>query len=96
MDLLDKPEDRQLIEMMVGPGAMARPFAAPPGLPANKATLLRRGFDATMKDPEFLAEAAKIKADINPTTGEDVQKLVARIYGTPKPVTERAKKFFTQ
>ena len=65
-DLVSKPEDRQLIEMMVGPGAMARPFVAPPGLPANKAALLRRGFDATMKDPEFLAEAAKIKADINP------------------------------
>ncbi len=58
-DLVSKPEDRQLIELMVGPGAMARPFAAPPGLPANKAALLRRAFDATMKDPEFLAEAGK-------------------------------------
>jgi tripartite-type tricarboxylate transporter receptor subunit TctC len=95
-DLVSKQEDRQLIEMMVGPGAMARPFAAPPGLPANKAALLRRGFDATMKDPEFLAEAEKIKADIKPTTGEEVQKLVGRIYGTPKPVVERVKKFFTQ
>ena len=49
-----------------------------------------------MKDPEFLAEAEKIQADIQPTTGEDVQKLVGRIYATPKPVVERVKKFFTQ
>jgi hypothetical protein len=49
-----------------------------------------------MKDPEFLAEAAKIQADIQPSTGEDVQKLVARLYATPKPVIERVKKFFAQ
>jgi hypothetical protein len=95
-DLLTKEADRQLIELMVGPGAMARPFVAPPGLPATKAALLRRGFDATMKDPEFLAEAAKIQADIQPTTGEDVQKLVTRLYATPRPVIERVKKFFAQ
>ena len=75
---------------------MARQFAAPPGVPANIATLLRRAFDATMKDPEFLADAAKIQADVEPTTGEDVQKLVARIYQTPRPVVERVKKLFAQ
>ena len=92
VDLVSKPEDRQLLELMVGPGAMARPFAAPPGLPANKATLLRRAFDATMQDPEFRAEAARIKADLAPTTGEDVQELVKRIYATPRPVIDRVKK----
>jgi tripartite-type tricarboxylate transporter receptor subunit TctC len=95
-DLVSKQEDRQLLELMVGPGAMARPFAAPPGVPASRAALLRRAFDATMKDAEFLAEAAKIQADIQPTTGEDVQKLVTRLYTTPKPVIERVKKFFAQ
>jgi hypothetical protein len=95
-DLVTKEEDRQLLALMVGPGAMARPFAAPPELPANKAAQLRRGFDATMKDPEFLAEAARIQADILPTTGEDVQKLVTRLYATPRPVIDRVKKFFAQ
>jgi hypothetical protein len=47
-----------------------------------------------MKDPEFLADAGKIQADVQPTTGEDVQKLVARIYATPRPVIERVKKYF--
>jgi tripartite-type tricarboxylate transporter receptor subunit TctC len=94
VDLVSKPEDRALLELMVGPGAMARPFAAPPGVPADRAALLRRAFDATMKDPEFLSEAAKLKTDVLPTTGEDVQKLVARMYATPRPVIERVKKFF--
>jgi tripartite-type tricarboxylate transporter receptor subunit TctC len=93
-DLVSKPQDRQMLELLVGPTAMARPFAAPPGLPAARAELLRRGFDATMRDPEFLAEAAKMQVDVSPSTGEDVQKLVARIYATPKPVIDRVKKFF--
>ena len=68
---------------------MARPFVAPPGVSADKAALLRRAFDATMQDGEFRAEAARMKADLAPTTGEDVQKLVARIYATPRPVVDR-------
>jgi tripartite-type tricarboxylate transporter receptor subunit TctC len=95
-DLVGREEDRQMLELLVGPTAMARPFVGPPGLPADKATLLRRAFDATMRDPEFLADAAKIQADVQPTSGEDAQKLVARIYATPRPVVERAKKLLAQ
>ena len=92
VDLVTKQEDRQLLELMVGPSVMARPFAAPPALPANKAALLRRAFDATMHDPEFRAEAERIQADLAPTAGEAVQELVARLYATPRPVVERVKK----
>jgi tripartite-type tricarboxylate transporter receptor subunit TctC len=94
LDLVAKPEDRQLLELMVGPAAMARPFAAPPGVPASKAALIRRAFDATMQDPEFRAEALRIQAELAPTAGEDVQKLVRRLYATPRPVIERVKKLF--
>ena len=66
---------------------MARPFVAPPGVSADKAALLRRAFDATMQDGEFRAEAARMQADLAPTTGEYVQKLVARIYATPNQKT---------
>jgi tripartite-type tricarboxylate transporter receptor subunit TctC len=92
VELVARPEDRRLLELMAGPAAMARPFAAPPGLPASKAALLRRAFDATMADGEFRAEAAKMQADLAPSTGEEVQQLVARIYATPRPVIERLKK----
>jgi len=95
-DLVSKPEDRQLLDLMIGPSAMARPFGGPPGLPPKIATMLRRAFDATMKDPEFLAEAAKIQAEVRPTTGEEVQKLVGRLYASPKQVVARVKKFLAQ
>jgi tripartite-type tricarboxylate transporter receptor subunit TctC len=92
VDLVSKPEDRALLELMVAPGAMARPFVAPPGLSPERAALMRRAFDATMADPEFRAEAVKIQADVAPSTGEDVQKLVERIYAAPRPVIEHVKK----
>jgi tripartite-type tricarboxylate transporter receptor subunit TctC len=74
---------------------VSRPFAVPPGTPEGKVTLLRRAFDATMKDPTFLAEGKKIQADITPTNGEDVQAIIARAYATPKAVVERAKRLVT-
>jgi tripartite-type tricarboxylate transporter receptor subunit TctC len=96
LDLVSKPEDRQLVELLVGPMGMARAFAAPPGLAVERVTLLRRAFDATMKDPEFLAEAAKMQADVAPSSGEQVQQLVGKIYATPRAVVERAKKLFAR
>jgi tripartite-type tricarboxylate transporter receptor subunit TctC len=95
-DLVKRDEDRQLLDLMLGPSAMARPFAAPPGVPPARATMLRRAFDATLRDPAFIAEAQKIQAEILPTSGEDVQKLVTRLYASPKSVVARVKKFLAQ
>jgi tripartite-type tricarboxylate transporter receptor subunit TctC len=66
--------------------AIARPVAAPPGVPPDRVGVLRRAFDATMKDPVFLAEAAKLNAEIDPLTGEEVQDIVTAVLATPKPV----------
>ena len=93
MDLVTKPEDKQMLELMLGPTSMSRPFVAPPGLPPARATLLRRAFDATMTDPAFVAEIKALQGDILPSTGEEVQKLVERLYATPRPIVERAKKY---
>src|ERR1700704_2731066 len=92
VDLVTRQDDRQLLELMAGPSAMARPFAAPPGIPASKSASLRRAFDATMQDPEFRAEAGRIQADLAPSTGEEVQERVKRIYATPRPGIARVKK----
>ena len=57
--------------------------------------VMRRAFEATVEDPQFRADATKIQAELAPTTGERVQKLVGRIYATPRSVIERVKKLFT-
>jgi tripartite-type tricarboxylate transporter receptor subunit TctC len=66
--------------------SIARPLAAPPGVPEDHVAILRRAFDATMKDREFLGEAKKLNADIDPMNGEETQTGVATVLGTPKSV----------
>jgi tripartite-type tricarboxylate transporter receptor subunit TctC len=72
-----------------------RPVAAPPGVPEDRLAALRRAFDATMKDPEFLAEAEKTKLTVGPLPGEELQKLVADLYATPPHLIERARQALT-
>jgi tripartite-type tricarboxylate transporter receptor subunit TctC len=94
LDLVKNDDDRRMLRLLSAPTAMARPFAGPPSLDSATANLLRRAFDGMAADAEFLAEAKQMQADISPTSGEDVQKLVAEIYATPRPIVDRAKKFF--
>jgi len=72
--------------------AIARPVAAPPGVPADRVDVLRRAFDATMRDPVFLAEAEKIGTEIDPLTGEEVQDIVTSVLATPRPVINQIQK----
>jgi tripartite-type tricarboxylate transporter receptor subunit TctC len=90
-DLVQKIEDRQLFELMFTPQLIGRPFLAPPGLPADRIAALRTGFDETMKDAEFLAEAKKAQMDVNPVAGEDIHKLLARVFAMPPGLIERAR-----
>jgi tripartite-type tricarboxylate transporter receptor subunit TctC len=91
-DLTKDPEKLQMINLIIASQAMARPFAAPPGIPDDRKKALRDAFDATMKDPEFLAEAERLKVDINPIGGEAIDKMLAEIYRTPKDVLAKAAK----
>ena len=81
---------RQVLDFLAAPMGMGRPFFAPP-LDAPVAKVLRDAFFRTLNDPAFLAETEKSGLEITPVSGEDVQKLIARIYATPAEVVERAK-----
>ena len=90
--LAKSEEDRQAMQMFYAQNAFARPFILPPGVPADRVAALRKAFEATMKDPELLAEAEKMRIDVDASTGEEVQALVAKMYETPPAVIERVKK----
>jgi tripartite-type tricarboxylate transporter receptor subunit TctC len=64
----------------------ARPLAAPPGVPDERVAILRRAFDETMKDPEFLADARAHRSEIDPMSGEETQAVVMAFLATPKPI----------
>jgi tripartite-type tricarboxylate transporter receptor subunit TctC len=80
------PKKEAIAQFLSLAGSIARPLAAPPGVPDDRVVILRRAFDATMKDPEFLAEAHTQRSDVDPMTGEDTQSAIARILATPKSV----------
>jgi tripartite-type tricarboxylate transporter receptor subunit TctC len=90
IELTKDPEKLQILKLLLASQEMARPFAAPPGLPEDRKTALIAAFERTMKDPEFLAEAAKLNMDVNPLAGRTIDTLLAELYATPKAVVEKA------
>ena len=88
------PQDRQLLGLYASGGAIGRAFIAPPGLSAEVTKALRDGFNAMVKDPEFVAELNKINLDLDPLPGEVLQKTAADILDIPPAVKERAKAMF--
>jgi tripartite-type tricarboxylate transporter receptor subunit TctC len=89
-DLVKGDAQRALIAQFMSLAlAVTRPVAAPPGVPDDRVAILRRAFDATMKDTMFLADADRTGCEIDPMTGEEVQQAVSEIMATPKAVVAR-------
>jgi tripartite-type tricarboxylate transporter receptor subunit TctC len=88
-DLAKNPEDKKAIEFLYAGQGIGRPFVAPPGLPPERLKMMRDAFNATMKDPEFIAEVKLRKLDLEPETGEHLEGLIKKTYATPKPIIDR-------
>jgi tripartite-type tricarboxylate transporter receptor subunit TctC len=89
VDLAHNEEDRQAIAFLYAPQGIGRPFVAPPGLAPDRLKLLRDAFDATMKDPDFIADARQQKLEVMPESGADLAALINKIYATPKSIVEK-------
>jgi hypothetical protein len=85
MDLAKNDEQRTILKLIFGRQVMGRPFAAPPGVPADRVAALRKGFMDTMADKDFLAEAEKAKFEITPVSGEKIESLVREVYADTTP-----------
>ncbi|HLH94499.1 MAG TPA: tripartite tricarboxylate transporter substrate-binding protein [Xanthobacteraceae bacterium] len=90
-DLAATEEDRALFRLNFGPWSFGRPLLAPPGTPADRVQALRAAFTDAVADPEFLAEAKKLNMEVQPTSAETIEHLVAEILRTPMSVVERAR-----
>jgi tripartite-type tricarboxylate transporter receptor subunit TctC len=91
MDQARGERERLILRLMLSRQAMGWPFIAPPDLPPERAAALRKAFDDTMKDPEFLAEAKQRLLDVNPMRGAEIDKLVGELYATPPDVIAATK-----
>jgi tripartite-type tricarboxylate transporter receptor subunit TctC len=95
IDLATTPEQLQIVKLVLVSQEMARPFAAPPGLPADRKAALITAFEQTMKDRAFLAEAKTQLLDVDPVSAREIDALLAEVYATPKSVTDKAAKATT-
>lgn len=92
MDFATTDEQTKMLRLILAGQDMARPYAAPPGIPEDRRKALIDAFMETMKDPEFLADAAKIQADVSPVTANEIEKLLSDVYATPKDLIAKAAK----
>jgi len=86
---LAAPGDRPLIGLAELPLRMARPFIAPPGIPPERAAILKKAFMDTQTDPAYLAEAHDLQIDISPLSGDDIQGLLRVLARAPPALIER-------
>src|SRR5215470_1179232 len=91
LDRAQSDAERAALRLMLARLEYGRPFFLPPNVPAARVEALRRAFDATMKDPAYLAEADKLKIEVDPLKGEEVAALVDQVFRTPPETVARVR-----
>jgi len=91
VEMAKTDEQRQILRAVMNATEIGTAFFTTPGAPADRVEVLRRAFDATMQDPEFLAEAERSKLTVNPLQGEELQKLVAEVSSLSPEMIEKVK-----
>jgi ABC-type phosphate/phosphonate transport system substrate-binding protein len=95
-ELARNDDDRRVVNLITSGDRLGKPLALTPNVPAERVQALRDAFDATLKDPEFLAAASEAQLEINPIHGLQLQDLVAKLLATPKNLAVRAKAIMGQ
>jgi tripartite-type tricarboxylate transporter receptor subunit TctC len=88
-------EQQQVLKVVLAPNLAGRPFMAPPGIPPERADALRTAFDAMTRDAQFLGETQKMRVDVQPASGREIEALVQEIYALPDSVIARTKQVVT-
>jgi tripartite-type tricarboxylate transporter receptor subunit TctC len=91
IDFAKTPEDRATIELAYLQQAFGRPYILPPGTPHERVTALRKAFLAATHDEDLLAEAQKMRVEVRPLSGEDMQALVTKMYAMPRALVDRTR-----
>ena len=93
LDLATNADDRQLLQAGLAEVTLGRPYLMPPGVAPDRVAAMRKAFEDTFKDPDFLADAKRMSLGVNtPRTGTQVQRLVEDTYRAPPTVIERLRK----
>jgi tripartite-type tricarboxylate transporter receptor subunit TctC len=90
-DFVKNDRDKQAVSLVISQQAFSRPYVAPPGVPAQQSKILRDAFAAVLHDPQFRADAEKARLSINPSSGDEVQQAVTKLYSASGEVVQRAR-----
>jgi tripartite-type tricarboxylate transporter receptor subunit TctC len=96
VDLGMDETQKQIFALYAGGAALGTALLAPPGLPERMLALLRRAFDAAMRDPALIEEVGKSGADIDPLPGAELEKVVDATFRIAPDVLDRARKLGPQ
>lgn len=89
LDFAREPADREALTFIFARQALGAPYAAPPGVPAERVAALRRAFDATMRDGEFLADALRLEIAVQPISGEALHSMLMGLASAPAALRHR-------
>lgn len=90
MEVITDPQDQAVLRFLFGRQILGQPFAAPPGLPADRVAMLRDAFRKAVDDPGMREELERQRFSLSPVYGEDAQKIMGELYATPPEVIKRA------
>jgi tripartite-type tricarboxylate transporter receptor subunit TctC len=90
LDLVTDPERKRVLELILIRQETGRPFASAPDTPEERLAALRKAFDATMKDPEFLADAERNQMEIEPLTGAQIEDFLTKAYSASPDIIAKA------
>jgi hypothetical protein len=91
VDFAKTDEERQVMRLIESQGEFGRPYVLPPGVPADRVAALREAFSEAVRDPALLADAQKMKLDVDALSGADLQALIAKLYALPPNVIAHAR-----
>jgi tripartite-type tricarboxylate transporter receptor subunit TctC len=91
IDLVKTPDARQIMELAYMQQAFGRPYILPPDSPADRVAALRKAFLAATQDPDLLADAKKLRVEVGPLSGEEIQAMVTKMYSLPREIVDRTR-----
>ncbi len=91
LDFVKDPLNKKAMELIATVQEFGRPYLMHGAVPVARADYLRAAFDATMKDPEYIAEVQRAGLDVSPRTGVQVRDLLRRVFDAPREVQEKAR-----
>ena len=95
-ELITSPEDRMLMDLVLGPLKTGYTFMMGPKVPKERALAMRKAFMDTFADPKFLADAERATLNIAPISGERIEEMIGQAYASPAPVIARLRAIYMQ